>query len=158
MVNTNILPVFTVSGREKRGKKKTNKQKHHHQQKSQTKQIKIDDTCCNSICCKTWSCCCRLHPSLAQLLRFQHPSLPAGAGCWPWKASTCPRTGPHRRLPPALHSGATIQRGLRVEPQVPGANHCPHRGGTRAGTRGAPGVPAHGQDAPSRPARTKALR
>lgn len=122
---------------------------------SQRKQMERDGTCCNSICCTTWSCCCRLHPSRARLLPFQHPS--PTAGC-PRKANTCPRmrirTGPHGRLPPALHRGATAPRGLCGEPQVHGANHCPHRGGTR----GAPGGSAHGQDAPSCPVGTKALR
>lgn len=99
------LTGFTISGRKKETKQ-TNQPK-----KPPTNQNKRDDTCCNSIYCKTWSCCCRHHPSLARLRHFQHRLPPAGAGCRAWKSNTCLKTGPPPgcgRVPLALHSGAKI--------------------------------------------------
>ena len=117
--------------------------------KPPTNQNKIDNTCCNSIYCKTWSCCCRHHPSLARLRHFQHRSPPAGTGCRPWKSATCQETGPLRGCcwtPLAFYGAAKIHRRAAASHRALDARSKPLPARRREGwgQGEAPRVPAQG--------------
>lgn len=112
----------------------------------QRQKIGIDDTCCNSTCCKTWSCCCRLHPSPAGYGTPSIPGLPrapgrarrrseggrpgaAGLAQWGQNSAPASRWVVHARSKPLPRRG-----GMREEAGVPG-DPVPRRSRPPAGRR-----------------------